>query len=180
MIKTLRESAFAPTEYCISCPSVTSEIHQFAESLGSAIDAKHHFTRQHSEEVAIIAQVLALTMKPPAGVADHIHMAAHLHDIGKISIPSRLLNKKEPLTEEEWDRIGKHPLTGAEIIAPVNFHRVNRIVEMVRYHHESYDGRDYPEGLKGEGIPLGARIIRRARLDLGNTPGKTLSLQDDE
>ena len=139
--------------------SVTSEMHQLAESLGNAIDAKDHHTRCHSEEVAVAAQILALSMGLAPNLTAHIHIAGHLHDVGKIGVSDKILLKPGPLSEEEWEMIRKHPVISAEIIAPIHFMRFNGIVEMVRHHHESYDGQGYPDGLAGNDIPLGARII---------------------
>lgn len=141
------------------CPAITSEIHQLAESLGNAIDAKDHFTHQHSEEVAMVAQTLALAMGLPAQFADHIHIAGHLHDIGKIGMPDHILQKPGPLSDQEWQTIKQHPIIGADIIAPVRFLDTTGIVKMVYHHHEAFDGRGYPDGLRGKSIPLGARII---------------------
>lgn len=150
-------------EYGNDCPSarlsITTEIHQLSESLGRAIDAKDHHTRQHSEQVAVLSHALALGLGLPPNQADHIHIAGHLHDIGKIGVPDRILGKPGPLSNQEWLAVKNHPQVGAEIIAPVHFLRSNGIVEMVRHHHESYNGKGYPKGLAGEDIPLGARII---------------------
>ena len=142
-----------------SCPSISSEIHQLSESLGKAIDAKDHFTCQHSEQVAVLAHALALGMGLSANRAEHIHIAGHLHDIGKIGVPDRILNQTGPLSSRDWQAIRKHPRMGADIIAPVRFLSINGIVDMVWAHHESLDGGGYPRGLRGREIPLGARII---------------------
>jgi HD-GYP domain-containing protein (c-di-GMP phosphodiesterase class II) len=142
--------------------SLSSEIHQFAESLGNAIDAKDHFTKLHSEEVAVVSHLLALSLGLPAMAADHIHIAGHLHDIGKIGIPDKVLQKKGPLNDDEWEAIKRHPIIGAGIIKPVGFLAASGITEMVLHHHERFDGGGYPDGLKGEAIPLGARIIALA------------------
>lgn len=144
---------------CRICPATTTEMHQLAESLGKAIDAKDHHTRQHSDEVAELAQTLALAMGLTTNMADHIHIAGHLHDIGKIGIPDSILLKFGPLSDDEWRVLKRHPIISGEIIAPVRFMADNGIVEMVRHHHESYDGSGYPDGLAGAEIPLGARII---------------------
>lgn len=142
--------------------ALSSEIHQFAESLGNAIDAKDHFTKLHSEEVAVVSHLLALALGLLPAIADHIHIAGHLHDIGKIGVPDKVLQKKGPLNEDEWVEIKKHPIIGANIIKPVGFLAASGITDMVLHHHERYDGEGYPDGQKGEDIPLGARIIALA------------------
>lgn len=137
-----------------------SSLHQFAESLGHAVDAKDPQTFNHSLEVAEISQILALKLGFNKDKAQIIHVAAHLHDIGKIGIPDGILQKKEPLNEVEWHWIKKHPDIGARILRPViQFNNQDGISDMVRHHHERFDGTGYPCGLKGFEIPIGARII---------------------
>lgn len=151
---------------CRQCttPFTASEnvLHQLAESLGNAIDAKDPFTSLHSEEVAEISHAIALSMELTTSQADIIHVAGHLHDIGKIGIPGTILKKTGPLSENEWGHIKQHPDIGAEILKPVGCLWENGIVEMVRYHHERFDGKGYPQSLKGDDIPIGARIIALA------------------
>jgi HD-GYP domain-containing protein (c-di-GMP phosphodiesterase class II) len=160
MASPAKQPGFGAAEQCPEiCPAITLEIHQLAESLGNAIDAKDHFTRRHSEEVAVVAYILALGMGLSPTNADLIHIAGHLHDIGKIGIPDSVLQKPGPLSDREWREIKRHPVIGADIIAPVRFLRVNGVVDMVYHHHESFDGQGYPQGLAGDRIPLGARII---------------------
>ena len=137
-------------------------IHQLAESLGSAIDAKDPFTGLHSEEVAEISHAIGLSMKIAPGMADVIHVAGHLHDIGKIGVPDRILHKEGILTSDDWNHIKRHPEVGADILKPVISLLESGIVDIVRHHHERFDGRGYPYGLKGAEIPLGARIIALA------------------
>ncbi len=137
-------------------------LHQLAESLGSAIDAKDTYTSLHSEEVAEISFTIAMSMGFSQKDADIIHVAGHLHDIGKIGVPDNILQKRGPLSDEEWSHIKKHPEMGASILKPVDCLVESGITEMVLYHHESYDGGGYPEGLKGHKIPMGARIISLA------------------
>ncbi len=141
---------------------VTTILHQFAESLGNAIDAKDAHTSAHSDEVAQISHTLALTMGLSPQEADIIHVAGHLHDIGKIGVPDAVLSKQGPLDHKEWLAIRKHPEAGAAILRPVSSLQRLGIVDMVLYHHERYDGKGYPAGLKGAQIPLGARIIALA------------------
>lgn len=144
---------------CTDTLAVTTILHQFAESLGNAIDAKDPHTSMHSDEVAQVAYTLALTMGLPPREADIIHVAGHLHDIGKIGVPDAVLQKQGPLNTAEWKAVRKHPDAGAEIIRPVAGLQRLGVVDMVLHHHERYDGKGYPCGLKGVLIPLGARII---------------------
>ena len=137
-------------------------LHQFSESLGNAIDAKDPFTSLHSEEVAEIAHSIALTLGLCTQKADLIHVAGHLHDIGKIGVPDETLQKIGPLSDLDWKFIRRHPDIGADILRPVEAIAQSGIVDMVRHHHERFDGKGYPSGLKGEAIPLGARIIALA------------------
>ncbi len=154
------------TNKCSQCktPFMASEnvLHQLAESLGAAIDAKDPFTSLHSEEVAEISHAIALSLGLVANEADIIHVAGHLHDIGKIGIPDSILKKTGPLSDNEWAAIKQHPNIGAEILKPVNCLWESGIVDMVRYHHERFDGKGYPNALKGVEIPIGARIIALA------------------
>ena len=141
---------------------VTTILHQFAESLGNAIDAKDQHTSMHSDEVARIARTLALSMGLSRYEADIIHVAGHLHDIGKIGVPDEVLAKPGPLTPPEWRAIRRHPEAGADILRPVAALRSLGVVDMVLHHHERYDGDGYPHRLRGTEIPLGARIITLA------------------
>ncbi len=140
--------------------AVQMTVHQLAESLGNAIDAKDHCTRSHSEEVAVVSQAIGLQLGLPPRTADILHIAGHLHDIGKIGIPDSILKKQGPLTDREYATIKRHPEMGAAIIEPVTcLSGNNGIVDMVLHHHERFDGKGYPDGLAGEDIPLGARVI---------------------
>lgn len=140
--------------------AVQMTVHQFAESLSNIIDAKDHTTHSHSEEVAVMAQTIGWQMGLSAKQADMLHVAGHLHDIGKVGIEDSILKKRGPLTAAEFEVIKRHPVIGAEIMTPVvHFAGKNGIVRMIRHHHERYDGTGYPDGLKGRDIPLGARII---------------------
>ncbi|MDD3311367.1 HD domain-containing phosphohydrolase [Pseudodesulfovibrio sp.] len=141
---------------------ITSVMHQFAESLGNAIDAKDPHTSRHSDEVAEISRVLALALGLGHHKADLIHVAGHLHDIGKIGVPDVVLGKQGPLTTREWATIRKHPEDGAAILRPVAALSTLGVVDMVLHHHERHDGLGYPHGLSGGAIPMGARIIALA------------------
>lgn len=142
------------------CDAVKLTVHQFAESLSNIIDAKDHCTHNHSEEVAVMAQTIGQQMGLTARQSDILHVAGHLHDIGKVGIQDAILKKRGPLTKSEFNIIKKHPVIGADIMKPIMpFSGKNGIIEMIRHHHERFDGKGYPDGLKGEEIPLGARII---------------------
>ncbi len=134
-------------------------LHQFAESLGNAIDAKDPYTWCHSEEVARISQDLALAMGFSESRAEVIHIAGHLHDIGKIGVPDAILRKVDPLTDADWRMIRKHPRIEAEIVRPVKALEEAGVVEMILHHHERFDGKGYPDELRGNEIPIEARII---------------------
>ncbi|WP_022661259.1 HD-GYP domain-containing protein [Paucidesulfovibrio longus] len=138
---------------------VTSALHEFAESLGAAVDARDRHTRQHSEEVAQVAHALALRLGLPGCQADVIHVAAHLHDVGKIGLPDAVLFKPGPLDAAEWTLLKRHPEIGADIVRPVRALCDCGVREMILHHHERFDGQGYPHGLRGAAIPLGARII---------------------
>jgi len=109
--------------------------------------------------VARISRTLANAMKLSQREADIIHVAGHLHDIGKIGVPDSVLRKRGPLMPSEWQAVRKHPQAGADILRPVVSLKHLGIVDMVLHHHERYDGKGYPHQLKGTEIPLGARII---------------------
>ena len=142
-----------------ACLSVSAIVHEMSESFGRAIDAKDPHTKSHSDEVSTVAHALALTMGLSAHTADVIHIAAHLHDIGKIGVPDNVLTKTTSLTEEDWQLIRRHPADGAAILAPIHAMSSMGVPTIVLCHHERFDGTGYPQQLCGEAIPLGARII---------------------
>ncbi|WP_320175629.1 HD-GYP domain-containing protein [Maridesulfovibrio sp.] len=145
-------------EYDNNVASMT--VHQFAESLGNAIDAKDHYTCSHSEEVAVVAQALGVQLGLNDQECELLHIAGHLHDIGKIGLPDSILKKEGRLTLEEYEIVKKHPAMGAEIVKPVaTVSGLDRIPGIILHHHERYDGAGYPYALKGENIPFGARVI---------------------
>jgi putative nucleotidyltransferase with HDIG domain len=126
-------------------------------SLVSTLEAKDKYTEGHSRRVADDSLSLADSVGLPANEVEEIHLAGLFHDIGKIGISEAVLNKSGRLTEQEYDLIKKHPLISQKIIEQVpQFKRISRIV---RAHHEFFDGAGYPDGLRGEDIPIGARIM---------------------
>lgn len=126
-------------------------------TLAAAIDAKDSYTRGHSERVALYAVAIAQQLELSAVEIEQIGNAALLHDIGKISVADTILSKPSRLTSEELGEIRAHPVRGVEILEWVDtFHD---LLDYVRYHHERFDGNGYPEGLRADQIPLGARIL---------------------
>lgn len=131
--------------------------HDIIECLISALEARDKYTSGHSKRVADMAYDLAKLFGIKDNALEEIHMAAHVHDIGKIGIPDSILNKPGKLTEEEWLQIKRHPEIGHTILN--SSHQLSIISEMVLHHHERWDGTGYPRGLKSSAIPLGSRII---------------------
>ncbi len=128
--------------------------------LAQAIEARDHYTHSHSENVARIAIAIANYLKLPTKEIEVLRQACELHDLGKIGIEDSILLKTTALTSSEWEQIRKHPAIGAQILEPLTF--LNEVVDLIRQHHEHYDGSGYPEGRKGNDILLGARIIHVA------------------
>lgn len=127
------------------------------DALTSAIDAKDHYTLSHSKKVTEYAVAIAEEMRLTAPQVEIIRRACQLHDLGKIGIHDYILTKPSKLTPKEWEEIKLHSLKGAEILEPLTF--LNGVIELVRQHHEHYDGKGYPHRYKGEEIKLGARIM---------------------
>ncbi|MCX8006716.1 MAG: HD domain-containing protein [Coriobacteriia bacterium] len=126
-------------------------------ALAAAIDAKDPYTRGHSERVATYALAIAERVGLSTEQKDALEMASYLHDIGKIGISEDILLKPGRLSDEEMGQMRHHPLIGANILKPVSFPWP--ILPVVRHHHEHFDGNGYPAGLRGEEIPLLARIL---------------------
>ncbi len=130
---------------------------QTIEGLALAIEAKDATTHGHSQKVALFCRATAMEMGLGEKQAEMLYRAGLLHDIGKIGIQDRHLGKLGMLNAKEYAVIQKHPQIGAAILQPLAF--LDDIVPLVKYHHERFDGSGYPEGLRGEAIPLGARIL---------------------
>ena len=126
-------------------------------AIANTVDAKDVRTSQHSARVAEYSVMIAQRMGFNKKERENLFKAARLHDIGKIAIPDRILNKPARLTDEEYAVMKSHTLRGEEILS--GFTLVEHIKEGALYHHERYDGRGYPKGIKGEAIPLYGRII---------------------
>jgi diguanylate cyclase (GGDEF)-like protein/putative nucleotidyltransferase with HDIG domain len=127
------------------------------EALALAIDAKDQTAQSHIRRVQVYAAGLARALGMSDQEIQGVKTAALLHDIGKLAVPEHILSKPGPLTQEEFQKIRIHPQVGAEIISAVPF--PYPVAPLILSHHERWDGRGYPQGLRGEGIPLGARIL---------------------
>ncbi|MBI5308709.1 MAG: GAF domain-containing protein [Planctomycetes bacterium] len=126
-------------------------------TLSAAIDAKSHWTAGHSERVVTCALAIGKEMGLDEKGMNNLETAGLLHDIGKIGTYELIIDKLEGLTEDELKIIRQHPIKGAEILSPIR--QLKDIIPAVRHHHEFYNGSGYPDGLKGEEIPLLARIV---------------------
>ena len=130
------------------------------ERISQLLDARDHYTAVHSIEVAELAVKIGLEMGLGQQVIEQIDIAARVHDIGKVAIPDAILLKQGALSEEEWVKMRQHPVISAELIAGIAIY--SPVAKAVRHEHERWDGSGYPDGLKGEEIPLLARVIAAA------------------
>jgi len=126
-------------------------------AFAKTIELKDQYTGEHVEKTVQYATEIARALNLPEEEIERIKQAAILHDLGKIGISEKILVKKSKLTKEEFEEIKKHPQIGVDIIRPIKF--LHNIIPTMLYHHERWDGKGYPGGLKGEEIPIGARIV---------------------
>jgi putative nucleotidyltransferase with HDIG domain len=126
-------------------------------ALSRSIEAKDNYTGDHTERVAAVAVALAKRLGYDGAELDAIEIGALLHDVGKIGVPERILQKAGPLDDEEWEIMRRHPVLSEYILAEVDLPPVVR--EIARWSHERVDGKGYPDGLDGNAIPLPARIV---------------------
>lgn len=147
--------------YAIENATLYQNLHEsylgIIRALVSALELKDSYTRGHSEFVTKYAVALAKKLKLSPEEIESIEVAAILHDVGKIGINEDILNKSGGLNDEEWGEMKQHPEFGYKILKEVNFPW--KIKPLIRAHHERYNGKGYPTGLKGKKIPLGARIL---------------------
>ena len=130
---------------------------QIVMALAGAIDAKDTYTNGHSSRVADYARMIAEQAGFTSEAQEEIYMIGLLHDVGKIGVPDAIINKPSKLTDEEYEVIKSHPILGEKILKRIS--EFPKLLTGARYHHERYDGRGYPDGLKGKDIPVEARII---------------------
>ena len=126
-------------------------------ALAAAIDARDNYTASHSEEVVRLACDVARRLGLAPAEVEKVRDGAMLHDVGKVAIPNEILYKPGPLSPEEWEVMRTHPLIGERIL--LRTPELARIAPLVRHEHERWDGRGYPDGLCGESIPIGSRVI---------------------
>ena len=129
------------------------------KAIASIIDAKDGYTHKHSERVAAFGVRLAQQLGFDADSRAVVELSGLLHDVGKIGVPDAILNKPGKLTAEEFSEMRMHPLHGARILSNIQSQKVVNLIPGVKYHHERWDGKGYPEGLKGEEIPLLGRLL---------------------
>ncbi|NQS99547.1 MAG: response regulator [Candidatus Omnitrophica bacterium] len=127
------------------------------KALTAAIDAKDHYTMTHSQHVVKYSTAIAEEMGLSALEVQTIKQASELHDLGRLGVHDYILTKSEELTAQEWEEVKLHALKGIEILEPLNLKR--EVTELIKQHHERFDGKGYPSKLKGEQIQLGARIM---------------------
>ncbi len=131
--------------------------HDLMAGIIAAMEARDAYTASHSMRVSDMTEIICRFMDLSEEQAEDIHIAAHVHDIGKIGIEDCILRKKSPLDELEWLAIKQHPIIGFNILNKVSCFA--GIAKIVRHHHERWDGKGYPDGIKENEIPLGSRII---------------------
>jgi diguanylate cyclase (GGDEF)-like protein/PAS domain S-box-containing protein/putative nucleotidyltransferase with HDIG domain len=149
-------------------------------ALVKAVDAKDPFAKEHSHNVSIYSIEIARMMQLPEQDIEVIGYAGLLHDVGKISVNEEILTKKDALTQKEFEILRRHPEVGVNILRDMKF--LEKEIPIILHHHERYDGKGYPFGLKGREIPLGARIVAVAdaldAMTSGRTYKKRLSWND--
>ena len=121
------------------------------------LELKEGYTGEHTAAVGRVAGAIATELKLPAAERRHVELGALLHDVGKLSIPDRVLTKPGPLNELEWEAMRRHATLGERLLARIV--QQPDVLAVVRSHHERWDGRGYPDGKHGEEIPLAARIV---------------------
>ena len=126
-------------------------------AFAAAIDAKDPYTRGHSERVAAVSRTIARHLQLAEEVQHKAWIGALLHDVGKIGVEDTILRKEGMLTPEEYEQMKMHTVMGAEIMSPIE--QLREMIPAIRWHHEAWNGRGYPDGLRGEQIPLFARIV---------------------
>jgi len=156
------------------------DFHEFIESFVEILETKDTYTRGHSTRVAHYSMLIAREMNLNEREIELCHFSGHLHDIGKIGVPDNILTKKSSLSLEEYEQIKKHSEFGYNILNKVS--SLVEMAEIVKAHHERWDGKGYPSGLSGENIPLISRILAVAdsfdAMTSNRSYRKTLSIEE--
>ncbi len=156
----LGDRAASSVENALLYADLESSFRETIQGLAMAVEAKDVYTHGHSEAVTNLCVAVATEMNCSSVFIDTLRQAGLLHDIGKIGISSNILNKAGKLSPEEYEIIKNHSQMGRRILEKISF--LKDVVPIVYHHHERYDGKGYPDGLSGEDIPLGARVIQVA------------------
>src|SRR4051794_13147418 len=153
----MSDMAAAALDHASSRDSARSEVSTHVSALATAMDLRDRTTAEHSEDVVLLARLVGEMLQLDRAALMELEFAARLHDVGKIRVPDQVLNKPGPLDGEEREVMRCHAAWGAETLAGVPGLEV--VATIVRFHHERWDGRGYPDGLTGARIPLASRII---------------------
>lgn len=157
LLRSFSEGAAVAVNNACLYQKIQDSYFEITKALAQAIEAKDPYTHGHSERVMEYAVQIAQKLDLPEEEKELLKYAAMLHDIGKIGVRGIVLNNPNGLTNEEYDEIKKHPAVGEGIIQPIEL--LQPIRQFIKHHHEWYNGKGYPDGLSGENIPLGARIL---------------------
>jgi HD-GYP domain-containing protein (c-di-GMP phosphodiesterase class II) len=157
LLETLSNQVAIAVENALLYQNVKTQFQETVEAMAMAIEAKDRYTGGHTKRVALFSVLIAKHMGMNKEEVYEIHLAATLHDIGKIGIDDKVLKKPAALDKEEWEHMKQHPELGFRILADVS--SMKTITDGMRFHHERPDGHGYPLGLKGDEIPMVARII---------------------
>ena len=157
LLHLLAEKASLTLENLFLYESVIHNLHATLKALVRSLEAKDPYTKEHSRRVTEVAISIATIMGCSPEQLDSLRFAGPLHDIGKIGISDKILMKPEKLTKREYETIKAHPVIGSEIVGHLSLLPEEEAI--IRYHHERWDGKGYPDGLRGEEIPLLSRII---------------------
>lgn len=154
------QELFRETAECPNPAVPINDTEAILFALAQAVEQRDPYTSRHCERLAIISLTVGMAMALPRAGLLALYRGGYLHDIGKVGLPDSILFNPGKLTPEEWDVMRTHPARGEEICRPL--HSLHDILPIIRGHHERWDGSGYPDGLRGEEIPLLARIIQIA------------------
>lgn len=157
LLDTLAHQVAIAVENSLLYQKLKNQFYETVFAMANAVDAKDRYTGGHTKRVAYFSEMIAKYMGLSRDQVEEVRLTAILHDIGKIGIDDKVLKKEAPLDKTEWEHMKLHPELGYKILAGIP--SMKKISEGMRYHHERPDGYGYPKGLKGEEIPLIARII---------------------